>query len=554
MTQVFHSSVNDIVPWQAHYSFPSQSVKATKQTVKFRPKNGDSFGPRNTIRIEFPSDGYMNVLNSVLTFDLSIDTPNRPPFLDVPLDTVAYTSATIAIPDTGITAVNALKGYTVQLVLEDADGVTFEAVSEVVSSAATVDSKTVITLSKTSWLPIYGRLGGINGTFAAGSKLSMFPGVYLQQGGGHQLIRRLRLIYGGLVLEDLQEYHEIARLLIDSGVGENYLHAAGSILDGTHGSELDESTSFISEGSSKVRSGKIQAMEAASKKKTLALNLFSGLLTCKKLLPLKWMAAQFVIEIELNPAEVALIDSNYGEAHSKASTYTLTDVAYLAELMDFDSMYDTAFFMGLKQTGVPLKFSSWHYHSFNLTGVTNFFNLHERARSVKSAFAVIKESTPSLATDSNAFLYNMKQTVSKGQPVAGAAEAGVESYQWRIGGKYYPAQPVRCEHGAGEAYVELLKDVDALGDYTFSTNMSARDWAPSRGICGNKFIMASEFENVDVFPDTMSGINAEEQSDMTLNIKLLPAAGTPTGKRCDVFVAYDSMIILKEGNVLDLVL
>ena len=72
-TQVFHSSVNDVVPWQASYTFPTQSTKVHKQTVKLPPKQGGDFNATRTpIRIEFPSDGYLNPLQSMLTFDLTI--------------------------------------------------------------------------------------------------------------------------------------------------------------------------------------------------------------------------------------------------------------------------------------------------------------------------------------------------------------------------------------------------------------------------------------------------------------------------------------------------
>jgi hypothetical protein len=39
--------------------------------VKLPPKNGATFTAGNIIRIEFPSDNYLNALNSTLQFDLT---------------------------------------------------------------------------------------------------------------------------------------------------------------------------------------------------------------------------------------------------------------------------------------------------------------------------------------------------------------------------------------------------------------------------------------------------------------------------------------------------
>lgn len=47
----------------------------------------------------------------------------------------------------------------------------------------------------------------------------------------------------------------------------------------------------------------------------------------------------------------------------------LDNVNFIAEMVEFDSTYDYAFYQGLQQ-GVPLHFSSWHFHNFTLTGNT----------------------------------------------------------------------------------------------------------------------------------------------------------------------------------------
>ena len=61
------------VPWNARYSFPSQSNKAEKMTPRIPPKNGSSFSPGQVIRVEFPAQGYVNPLGTTLEFDVYLN-------------------------------------------------------------------------------------------------------------------------------------------------------------------------------------------------------------------------------------------------------------------------------------------------------------------------------------------------------------------------------------------------------------------------------------------------------------------------------------------------
>jgi hypothetical protein len=478
----FHSQINETVPWQAQYAFPSQATKVQKQVVKLPPKNGSSFAAGNIVRIEFPADNYLNTLNSVLAFD--------------------------------------------------------------------------VTWSTTTGAPRF------------------------QRGGAQNLIKRLRIMYGSLVIEDIQEYKTLVRIFTEAGVQNDYMSSSGTILDGMYGTlEIDadadttraitamtgnagDDTALLDRTSATTLATTLEGrllkgagtvatelidgeLGSSSETRTYCLNLLSGLLTCKKLVPLKWMAAQLSIEITLaDVADCALYTSG-------SPTYSLTNVNYIAEMLEFDSTYDTAFFAGLQGGGVPLKFSSWHFHSFNVTGATSMLQIHERSRSVKAAFAVARTTdAASGLIDTDRFFHALGQTYSSGV-IANAQVAQVDQFQWRVGGKYYPSQPVRGTHGGAEAYAELLKCLNALGDYTRASNINYLNWVSGSSGQGSKFIMASEFENVDVMPDTISGINAEEQSDIALSISL---DGSPSGKKVDVFMHYDSLLIVKAGNVVELVM
>ncbi len=53
-----------VVPWNATFQFPSQANKAVKLTPRIPPKNGAIFAPGQVIRLEFPAQGYVNMVRS----------------------------------------------------------------------------------------------------------------------------------------------------------------------------------------------------------------------------------------------------------------------------------------------------------------------------------------------------------------------------------------------------------------------------------------------------------------------------------------------------------
>ena len=600
-TTKFHNNVGEIVPWQAQYTFPSQATKSQKQTVKLVPKNGSEFDPQNKrIRIEFPSDGYLNFQNSSLKFDLTLLKDGQP-------YGSMYAAAYAIREDSGILQIALPKsnilfgGYSTSKGFDDGAG------NAIIASGyklrftlnsrtgeelfARVDETNPVSSDQISWT-----IGGTTNndannsfiinlaavdrelrTVLLGDQTSKFyipsatvvdsdgvtrwaatlfaePNVRLPKQGGHALIRRLRILYGGMVLEDIQEYSTLARIMYDTTVAQEYMAGAGTLLEGTfHPSQREESV-LADPIYETTTTSNAAPVPTNSSTRQIILNCMSGILNSKKLFPLKWMAAQFAVEIELNEAARALIadkDLNI--------SYRLSNVSYISEILDFDSSFDYAFLTGLKSSGVPIKFSSWHWHTHNLQSLTQA-QIHERARSIKAAFSVIKDTIVDKGVDYDIFYHDPNSAYSSSNGISQAStSADVAEYQYRVGGKYHPAQPVDCTNGSSEAYLELAKTINSLGDFTFSTSIKASDFSQHYcppGRAATKFVMAMEFENTDVFPDTISGINGEEQSDINLTVKCKSAlaSGVGTNKQLWTFVNYDALLVVRDGNVVELVM
>lgn len=267
------------------------------------------------------------------------------------------------------------------------------------------------------------------------------------------------------------------------------------------------------------------------------------------------------------------------------------------------------FLKGLQEEGVPLKFSSWHTYIFGTGGSSNLnLQIQERSRSVKSLFAVQRRAPYNIKTDSGAcVLASINGTIAAG--VAKDPHT-LQSYQFRIGGRYFPASPVQIStevgsgvsNGGAEAFIELQKALNVVGDMRLATGVNMLRWGMMplkepvllggtyNGIITHNHesdytTMCSQYQpegqpfvnvvtqpgvtNGDSFSGNMgsqcfamavdletsngmeiSGLNAEEQSD----ISLIATYNKPQSADnvIEVYAYYDAMIILRENNVISI--
>lgn len=512
-----------IVPWNARYAFPSQANKAVKTTPRIPPKNGGTFSPGNTIRFELPAQGYINTANTTLSFDVE------------------------------------LTGY----------GITGE--------------------------------GGDKG-------MAWF------QNNIQSCFNRVRLLYGATPLEDLINYNQIVRNLTEWTSSPNNVLDQTSVCEGIgrsvaqpaeiHSGEgalrdanslharmaFVQSVLITAAGSTEVVPTYGSTANTAVRRYQVQLGL--GILTQGKLIPAKFMASQVAIEITLEQPEGCIMGSPRYLATGTAATsptYKLTNLNLIPEILEFDSSYDAMFLKGLQEGGVPIKFNTWHTFSFTQGGGTiGNFQIQERSRSIKSIFTVVRSAAKTFVSDAGATHSGL------------GAGAVLNYYQYRIGGRYFPAAPVVCSNyqqssiylhnGSTEAYIELQKALNILGDYrlsvatnavtfgspyldagngttlpfsvqesdgTFSvaynnTTGSTTSTVPGPGASsvGNGcFCMAINLETSN--GAEISGLNAEEQSDISLMCQW--SANPIRSYVVESYVLFDSMIILRPNNVLELI-
>ena len=324
-----------------------------------------------------------------------------------------------------------------------------------------------------------------------------------------------------------------------------------------------------------------------------------GVFTQDKLVPVRYMASQLVIEITLETAAACIYMPVGYNSGNTPPTYMVANVNLIPEILEFDDTYDAAFLEGLESGGVPIKFSTWNYFPYTTQGSGQVnVQVNERSRSVKGMIVVQRRGQDGFQYDNGALLYDSNNTFDG----TNALGSTLQEFQFRIGGIYYPGVPVQCSvnggsiynNGGCEAYVELTKFLNIVGDYRLSTNTTLKNWAISSFInltpplfpeydytdtliaynvggvpllrqmeindgshtsvfCGTMpscaFAAATNFETSNGLE--ISGLNAEEQSDISVNIKW--SASQTTGFLIEVFTYVDRMWVLRPNNYLDLI-
>lgn len=449
------------------------------------------------------------------------------------------------------------------------------------------------------------------------------------------IFNRVRLLYGATPLEDMINYNVIVRALTEwtatdqhmtmdqtsvaEGIGgivpatdsagyagyvntrQKYIQGISTTTGVTPANFSGGASLGVVPQSSDVPAG-ITGSGGTAVTRRYQINFALGLFTQDKLIPTKFMASQLAIELTLEQANACIyVPPSCTNTVTGNPTYGVANVNLIPEILEFDASYDSMFLAGLRDGGVPLKFSSWHTFIFSSGSAANINLLvQERSRSVKALFAVQRRAQPTFFTDSHALLFD---TASNGAST-------LQNFQFRIGGRYFPAAPVQVSssvgsaisNGGAEAYVELSKALNIVGDYRLSTGCNASKWgtqATSAGLlqefdhtyalagfssagvtsltgiessanafggpfASSCFAMSTDLETSNGVE--ISGLNAEEQSDIALiaNWKASQVTGasqsinsnTVTGgvpSSLEVYSYYDAMIVLRENNVLELI-
>lgn len=394
-------------------------------------------------------------------------------------------------------------------------------------------------------------------------------------GGGHGIIRRLRIEQSGTVLSDCNHYNKLmSAIVLPCQSGQDGL-AHRSLTEGQRYANQAGNNNSMNPAPAAEVSGAIvntpsntDGLVANGASYTFSIPLMNGLLgtTQQKMVPLQLLGSSpLTIEIELAPQ--LDIGAFTVAAPAAGTSYTVDNVRYIAQLVEVGPEVDAQLRMVQEMSGGKLVLNGTDYTHFNgnipAGAVGNqVVNVPARRKSLKSLFFV-GASTSYVAAGAgpageHSFCYNMSY----------GGNFNMTDYQIKIGSVVYPPTPVDCQFqvagGAnafqrGEAVAELAKCWGTLGSahgtgslstinaYVADCDVANMARAAAAGAATNTLRFSPFGLDLEAFQRTAieSGINTASSS-LPISLILNVGAANAEAINVDCYVSYDSLYFIDE--------
>lgn len=183
-----------------------------------------------------------------------------------------------------------------------------------------------------------------------------------------------------------------------------------------------------------------------------------GVFNQDKLFPPHHMDGTFQIQMTLEQNVACLYCPSSVSQTGALPAYGLTNVSLVCETLNYGNDFDNAYRANLSARGLPIKINTWLVFQNYIGGSTSVNQVIPlNARSVKSLFTGQRRNPPLLDVDSHALICDTSQYSTTGN--------AMQSWQYRVGTDFYPVAPTQqslipggsVSNGAAEALQELQK-------------------------------------------------------------------------------------------------
>lgn len=312
--------------------------------------------------------------------------------------------------------------------------------------------------------------------------------------GGWGFFRRLRILCGGQIVEDIDNYNRVHEMFHIMKPTERRIN------DAIEGFGIIESNNWTFGAPDKP------SPLAATKTQTIAFTPMAGLFRQEKYLPIRYCPIQIELEIVGNAAD-ALDDTQVaasGSDPAKGSTsFSISNVQMKADVVQLDNTLDneyTAYLMTGKK--LPIHFTALTSASQVITSIQTNVNVSRSLTRLKAVFVSLYMQAIAGASktekESNYFWHPMGATkydsVSELQ------------FQLQIGSKLFPEYPIRS---LGEAFYQLRK---TFGIHYGNDQMNLQQ----RAYRSQKFVIGIDLEKV--LGSSFTGYNSKAGDLLTLKL------------------------------------
>ena len=367
--------------------------------------------------------------------------------------------------------------------------------------------------------------------------------------GIHSIFQRLRVFHGSNLLQDIDSYGLLVKMLFDTQVSRDSLLDKYNVTSGTRfGLVNDNANPDDTTGVKHVNSGESIlsniASGTSSTAQTYCINLVSllGTLGTSNYLPL-FACTSAPIRLELQ-----LASSMNNVLVSTPTAPTLVPLSNVEYIGNFIELSDQA--MSIIESsldGQPLQYVVPDYrnyqYSFAIANNTNTqvnMPIPAKFSSLKSLFVMMRPNY---------------QTVTYFP--CSTCKIGISDYQFRVGSQLMPTKAVST---TTEMFCELMKAVGSMSDLNYSPSLNKAIYntdtntAVTTNILINQtssggFYIGIDLENYAAAPkDTIfTGYNSNTD-DIFAVINFSGTAGNVPSCRFDAFALFDEVIVFENGT------
>lgn len=351
--------------------------------------------------------------------------------------------------------------------------------------------------------------------------------------GAHAFIQKIKVFHGSNVLEEIDNYSVLAKMVFDLQASGDSSRGKLNVLAG-----CDGDMSATNKGEELVAViAKVGGTNSATTR-TYCLNLISiiGTLCNEKYFPLfACTSAPIRVEITLAPTIQNVIAS---DLVATTSTFSISDVEFIMNTIELsDSAMST---INSSLGGSPLQFTITEYRNqiWTGTGSTSYaVPLPFKFSSIKSIIIAQRDSTTGVGTASKFPISSIK--------------AGLTSYYFRIGPTTMPPKAPSTNE---EFFAEAIKAMGSMSDvlynpainydsYIQDTNTTATTVADN--VHSGSFYVGLDLENYATADRTsiFAGYNSN-----TEDIFFYPTYSAAVGIRYDAFCMFDTVLVFENGT------
>ena len=336
-------------------------------------------------------------------------------------------------------------------------------------------------------------------------------------GGPHQFFRRVRLLIGGAIVEDIDFYnrcHEMFHVCTQGTNRDNDdAEAFGARIDSNYYIDINGNTTATPANYPGI---------AGNRSRTVFFKPLLGILNQSKYLPIRYAPITLELELVNNFTDPIIDFATVGgnaqwTAANTSTSWTITDVQAKMDLCTLDNVLDNEYAQHvLAGKALHINYNTYISQLQSVLSADIAVNVTRALTRLKSVFVTFdgphtgaSQQWISLLKSTNNFIHPMNSS--------GFYNPAKEmEFQIQIGSKLFPEYPVKS---LAEAYYQLRKTLGVASSTFHSLNI------PEFHYRNFKFIVGIDTEKV--LAAGFTGLNSKAGDLMTLKFKALSGGAVP---------------------------